>query len=111
LGALSDCADIASEGISGAYSDEVTLVLAGRALMAAADPATIEAYANRIRDDGKSLPVQVLWEAIDQLAPRCLSVDDFLSIVEGMDEVARTGWPGIDYFAPRYAERLHSRAD
>jgi hypothetical protein len=111
LGALSDCADIASEGISGTYSDEVTLVLAGRALMASANAATVEVYANRIRTNGTSLPAQVLWEAMDQLAPRCLSVEDFLSIVEGMDEAARTGWPGLDYFVPRYADRLQSRAD
>ncbi|MGH9809982.1 MAG: hypothetical protein ACRD9W_22490, partial [Terriglobia bacterium] len=45
LGALSECADIASEGIFGAYGDEVTLVLAGRALMASADAPSIEAYA------------------------------------------------------------------
>jgi hypothetical protein len=111
LGALSDCADIASEGISGAYSDGVTLVLAGRALMASADAASIEAYASRIRTAGTSLPAQVLWEALDQLAPRCLSVEDFLSIVEGMDKPARTAWPGVDHFAHRYAERLHSRSD
>ncbi len=111
LGTLSDCADIASEGISGAYADGVTLVLAGRALMASANAAIIEAYANRIRAEGKSLPAQVLWEALDQLAPRCLSVEDFLSIVERMDKAARTEWPGIDHFAPRYADRLHSRAD
>lgn len=111
LGKLSECADIASEGISGAYRDGVTLVLAGRALMASADAASVEAYANRIRTDGNSLPAQVLWEALDQLAPRCLSVEDFLSIVVRMDEPARTGWPGVDYFAPRYADRLHVRAD
>lgn len=111
LGALSDCTDIASEGISGAYGDGVTRVLAGRALMASADAATIEAYANRVRTDAKSLPAQVLWEALDQLAPRYLLVKDFLAIVEGMDQAARTEWPGVDYFAPRYAERLHSRAD
>lgn len=111
LGALADCADIASEGISGAYDDGVTRVLAGRALLASADLPTIEAYANRIRGSGKSLPAQVLWEALDHLAPRYLSVDDFLSVVEGMDERARTEWPGVDHFAPRYAERLHSRGD
>ena len=111
LGALSECADIASEGISDTYTDEVTLVLAGRALMASADAASIEAYANRIRTGRNSLPAQVLWEALDQLAPRCLSVEDFLLIVGGMDEPALTGWPGLDHFAPRYADRLHTRAD
>jgi hypothetical protein len=111
LGALKDCADIASEGISGAYGDGVTLVLAGRALIASADPATIEAYANRIRTAGASLPAQVRWEALDELAPRYLSVDDFLALVQGMDERARTEWPGVDHFAPRFAERLHSRGD
>jgi hypothetical protein len=111
LGALADCADIASEGISGAYDDGVAVVFAGRALMASADPTTIEAYANRIRTAGNTLPAQMLWEALDHLAPRYLSVRDFLSIVEGMDEQARTEWPGADYFVPRYAERLRSRAD
>jgi hypothetical protein len=111
LGALADCADIASEGISGTYGDEVTLVLAGRALMATADSTTIEAYANRIRTSGNSLPAQVLWETLDHLAPQHLSVNDFLSIIEGMDEPGRTEWPGLDYFVPRYAERLRSRAD
>jgi hypothetical protein len=111
LGKLSECADIASVGLSGAYEDGVTLVLAGRALMASADAASIEAYANRIRTAGTSLPAQVLWEALDQLAPQCLSVEDFLSVVGGMGEPARTGWPGVDHFAPRYADRLHARAD
>jgi hypothetical protein len=111
LGALADCADIAFEGTSGAYNDEITLVLAGRALMASADAATIETYANRIRAAEKTLPAQVLWEALDQLAPRCFSVKDFLSIVEGMNDQARAMWPGIDHFAPRFAERLRSRLD
>lgn len=111
LGALTECADIASEALSGAYDDQVTLALAGRALMATADATTIAAYADRIRTAGKSLPAQALWEALDQLAPRCFSVDDFLAIVEAMDEAARTGWPGFDHFVSRYAERLRSRAD
>lgn len=111
LGKLSECADMASEGLSGAYADEVTLVLAGRALLASADTTSIKAYANRIRTAGNTLPAQVLWEALDQLAPRCLSVEDVLSLIDGMDEPARTGWPGVDYFVPRYAERLHTRAD
>jgi hypothetical protein len=111
LGALSECADIAAEGISGAYDDGITLALAGRALMASADSATVEAYANRIRTAGNSLTAQVRWEALDQLAPGYLSVDDFLSIIEAMDDRARTEWPGLDYFVPRYADRLRSRAD
>jgi hypothetical protein len=111
LGALSDCADIATEGLSGAFSDEITQVLAGRALMATAGAASIQAYADRIREHAKTLPAQVLWEAIDHLSPRRFPVKDFLAIVEGMDERARVMWPGIDYFAPRYAEYLRTRVE
>jgi hypothetical protein len=111
LGAWSDCADIAVEALTGVFSDEVTLVLAGRALMTSTHTDGIRAYADRVRAHTKTLPAQVLWEALDQLSPRYFAVEDFLSIVEGMDKQARTVWPGIDHFGPRYAERLRSRIE
>ncbi|MGH8217722.1 MAG: hypothetical protein ACREUT_04025 [Steroidobacteraceae bacterium] len=110
LGALSECADIATDAVSGAFADKLTLVFGGRALVASAGPAGVAAYADRVRAQATSLPGGAVWEALDQLFPRIFSVEDFLSIVQGMDAQALTEWPGLDYFGPRCAQRLHSRA-
>jgi hypothetical protein len=111
LGRISSCADLAFALVSGGELDTVTAVLAGRAVVATADSASVISYAHRVRADAVTLPGQVLWEGIDQLFPQYLSVEDFLSILQTMGPEKRDEGLGLDYFGPRCAERLHSRAE
>lgn len=111
LGRLNDCADLAAEALFGDYTDRHTLVFAGRALSATGDAVILARYADKIQGDAGSLPGVVLWEALDQLFPKSLSVDDFLVILEAMSSDTRDESLGLQYYGPRLAERVGARAD
>ncbi len=111
VGRLSACKDLAAEAVMNLVDDDVARVHAGRALLAIGDREQVKAYAQLIRVEANRLPGRVLWEALDQLSPGWFSVEEFLSAVRAMAESVRTPWPGLDYFVPRYAARLRSRAD
>jgi hypothetical protein len=109
LGILKDCADLAASAVFGSFSDDMTRILAGRALVAVSDAATLDRYATYIRVQASEIPNRVLWEAIDQLFGRGLSVEDFLNIVSDMDEKGRNSTLGLDYYGTRCVKRLTKR--
>ncbi|MDP9089327.1 MAG: hypothetical protein M3O26_11400 [Pseudomonadota bacterium] len=111
LGVLRDCADLAAAAVFGSYSDDMTQILGGRALVAMGDPSSLERYGAHIRDHAAELPSLVRWEALDGLFGRALSVEDFLNIVSGMDDSARNATLGLDYYGPRCMERITKRVE
>jgi hypothetical protein len=60
LGRLRECADLIPEALFGSYTDQLTLVFAGRAAVAIGDPTLIEQYANMIRAKADRLPEWML---------------------------------------------------
>ena len=113
LGHISACADLAQEALAGAWTDEASTTLAGRALVACASSEAIQAFAQRVRAEVPSLPALVLWEAINALFPRYLSVVDLVAILRQMSasQLSGDGYLGADHFLPRCAERLHTRSE
>jgi len=112
LGAIKDCADLATAASFGQYSDRYTAIVAGRALLAAGDEDTQRAYADYIKRECVSIPTTVVWEAVETLFPRLIDVDDLLAILAvvrlGDDE---GGGFNLDRNGTKLVERLASTAD
>jgi hypothetical protein len=81
LGAIRDCADIASHAAYGAFGDGRTPYLAACALLAAGDADQRRTYAEHIREHIPTTPNEVLVAAIEELFPEFLSVDDLVAVV------------------------------
>lgn len=112
LGKLSECADLAEAASFGRYQDLYTAITAGRALVAAGDSRQQQNYANYIKQNCASIPTTVVWEAVDGLFPRLISIDDLLAILTtvhlGTDE---GGGFNMDWNGAELAERLQDPAD
>ncbi|WP_343654394.1 hypothetical protein [Paraburkholderia caribensis] len=84
LGVLRDCADLA-EAAYAHYEDRTSLILAGRALMATGNVQQRAAYAERVKRESATLPASLVREAVDELFPVEISVDDLLAICANVD--------------------------
>ncbi len=81
LGAIRECADLAASASFGKYTDRSTAIFAGRALIAAGDERAQQAYADYIKRDCASISTTVVWEAVEELFPRLIGIDDLLAIL------------------------------
>ena len=111
LGSLKDCADLATDAAFGAYPDRHTRIVAGRALAATGDEATKQRYAEFIKANRAALPNILVWNAIDDLFPKFLSVDDLLAILANIDVTDNDGGIGFEWQSPDLVTRLNSSSD
>lgn len=105
LGKLSECADLAEAASFGRYQDLSTAITAGRALLATSDVRQQHNYADYIKRNCGSIPAAVIWEAIDELFPRLIGIDDLLTILttiqlgNGEGGGFNLGWIGAELTA------------
>jgi hypothetical protein len=111
LGGIKDCAGLADKIVFGSSPERHISIVAGRALMAAGDEATKARYGAFIKDHCSSLPNTVVWDALEQLFPRHLGIDDLLHILSHVDVTDSDGGLGLDWHGPKLIERLTSQAD
>lgn len=111
LGQLRECAGIALSASYGVYADRSTRVFSGRALMATATDEEKRRYAEYVCRSCASLPGVVVWDAVEALFPRLLTVDDLLSILAVPSSTKRDDGVGFDYLGPIMVERLESMSD
>jgi hypothetical protein len=111
LGGIKDCADLANKVVFESKPDRRISIVAGRALMAAGDEATKARYAAFIKTNCGSLPNTVVWDALEQLFPRHLGIDNLLHILSRVDVTDSDGGLGLDWLGPKLIERLTSQAD
>ena len=81
LGKLRECVDLAEAASFGRYQDLYTAITAGRALLAAGDERQQRDYTDYIKQSCASVPTSVVWEAVDELFPRLIGIDDLLTIL------------------------------
>ena len=81
VGKIKECADLAGAASFGRYQDLHTASSAGRALLAAGGDRQQRDYANYIKQNCAAIPTAVVWEAVDQLFPRLIGIDDLLAIL------------------------------
>lgn len=112
LGKLRDCADLAEAASFGRYADLYTAITAGRALLVAGDDRQQRDYANYIKQNSASISTTVVWEAVEDLFPRLIGIDDLLAILAtirlGDDE---GGGFNLEWHGAELAAKLTSAAD
>lgn len=105
LGKLGECADIAEAASFGQFPDLYTAIAAGRALLAAGDDRQRTNYAEYVRRNCASIPATVVWEAVEDLFPQLINVDDLLAILavvhlgDGEGGGFNLDWHGADLVA------------
>ncbi|MFT3821846.1 MAG: hypothetical protein QM750_30205 [Rubrivivax sp.] len=112
LGKLDECADIAEAASFGQFPDLYTAITAGRALLAAGDDRQRTNYAEYIRQNCASAPATVVWEAVEDLFPRLISVDDLLAILAVVHlGDGEGGGFNLDWHGAELTAKLTSTAD
>jgi hypothetical protein len=111
LGLLKECVDIASEGVWEEFPDKYTKIYAGRAVLATADAALLDRYAETLKKNVKSLPGVLIWDALRELFPRRVSVDELLSIFQVLSDTQRDESYGMQINGPHLMEKIARRQD
>lgn len=105
LGAIRDCADLAIGASFGQLEDRTTQLYAGRALMAVASAADRQRYLDYLLANTRTIPAALVSDAIDELFPAPVSVDQLLQLLASVD--LRHGAHRIDYLLAKLPERLN----
>jgi hypothetical protein len=111
LGNLKDCADLAKGTAFGAYKDRETLILAGRALTATGGDASKQRYADFIKAKCSELPKILVWNAVEDIFPRFVTIDDLPAILAKIDVTDSDGAVGFVWQSPDLVNRLTSRSE
>jgi len=112
LGKLRECADVAEAASFGQFPDLYTAITAGRALLAAGDDRQRTNYAEYVRRNCASIPALVVWEAVEDLFPRLIDVDDLLAILAVVHlGDGEGGGFNLDWHGPDLTARLATAAD
>jgi hypothetical protein len=111
LGELKGCADLAEEAAFGAYVDRDTRVLSGRAVAVIGSDATKLRYVDYIKCECASLPNALAWNAVYELFPEVLKVDDLLAIIGTVDITDNDGAVAFGWQSPDLVNRLNSRVE
>ena len=111
LGGIKECADLAEAVVFRPGSNDRRAVFAGRALMATADEAAMRRYAAFVKTNCAMLSTTVIWDALDEMVPLHLGVDDLLAIMSSIDVTDRDGGLGLDWTGPKLVERINPRAE
>ncbi len=111
LGRLKACGNIASEAAFAQFSDRSTALFAERALVASGDDIEKRRYVVHLLSRLGTEHPAVIWNAIEDLFPVDLSVDQLLTILAAIDVTDRDGNFGFDWGAPKLISRLRSRSD
>ncbi|MGC4049976.1 MAG: hypothetical protein QM757_11380 [Paludibaculum sp.] len=85
LGALKECEPLARDLAFDVEAEPLLRVIAGKALLAVADPSTRTNYAAMVLAKAASLPVRMVRDAVLELSPKSLSVQETLRILSHLD--------------------------
>ena len=112
VGALRECADIASSAVYGPLSDPGTLYLAGQALLAAGDPDQRRVYAEHIKRHAGEVPNEVLAAAIEALFPDFIDIEDLVAMfASGVLQDDSDSGHSLKWSCASLASRISSPAD
>lgn len=112
IGKLRECANLAEAASFGRYPDLYTAMAAGRALLAAGDDRQQTDYANYIKQNCASISTTVVWEAVEDLFPRLIGIDDLLTILSTIHlGDAEGGGFNLDWNGADLAAKLKTAAD
>ena len=112
VGKLHGCLDLVQEVAFGRYPDRYTTIISGRALLGSGDERLLQAYAEYIKRDCASIETTAVWEAVEELFPGKIGVEDLLNILAsiklGDDE---GGGFNLDWQGKTLVNRLGTTAE
>jgi hypothetical protein len=111
LGRLTACADLATGTAIAAETSRRLRQLAGKAVIAVADPAAKRLYAEFVLGHLTQLPNVVIWDAVEGLFPAQLSPDELLTITDSIDLTDTDGGLGFEWHGAELVGRLQSKTD
>lgn len=112
LGKIKACTDLAADASFGRYQDLYTAIPAGRALLVTGDESARRSYADYIRLQCASISPTLVWEAVEDLFPQLLGVDDLLAVLAVIRlGDAEGGGFRFDWDGAKLVERLTSAGD
>ncbi len=111
LGALKDCAKLAYDAAFDIGLDPTARVFAGRALLVTADEAARKSYAELVVAEKSTLPATMVGDAMADLFPTLIGVQELLEILEGTNVSSEEGGLGFDTEGPRFVEKLNAPFD
>ncbi|WP_395065531.1 hypothetical protein [Paraburkholderia silvatlantica] len=112
LGKVRDCSDLAVAASFGRYQDLYTAITAGRALLATGDESARRDYAEYIKLQCALISSTLVWEAVEDLFPQLIGVDDLLAILKIIHlGDAEGGGFRFDWAGAKLVERLMSASD
>ena len=98
---------IVREAVAGSYDDPLTTLLAIRALRAIGESADFETLATKVETESATLDDAFVWEALDTLFPKHLSVAAFVKILPAL--ISGNDSSQLEWRGKRLIERLHDR--
>jgi hypothetical protein len=110
FGRFTECADLATEAAFDDTGGHYRKIMGGRAVMATGDDSLKRQYAERIVSRCTSLPPTAVWDAIDNLFPAVIGVDELLEIIRQIDLADRDGGGGFEWRSPKLIEKLADKA-
>lgn len=111
LGAIKDCAKLAYDAAFDMALDSTARVFAGRALLATGDEATRKHYAGLVIAERSTLPSRMVRDAMMELFPTLIGVQELLEILEAADVANDQGGLGFEWEGPRLVEKLNTSSD
>ncbi len=111
MGRLDGCLDIAVEAVFGSFTDRYTPIYGVGALVAVADDTQLTRLGNLVKTNTSKLAGQFLWTALGHLVPKYISVDELLTILDGLSTEQRDEHYGLQIHGPELVAALTSRAD
>ena len=111
LGGLTACADLATDTAMAAETSRRLRQLAGKAVLAVADPAAKRRYAEFVLGRLTELPNSVIWDAVENLFPTLLSPHELLTITGSVDLTDADGGLGFEWQGAELVGRLQSKGD
>ena len=111
LGRIAEVADLAETAALAQPVVRYTVIVAGRALMAAGNAAALGRYAAFVKRHCETLPTTVIWDAMATIFPDVLSVANAIDILSRIDVTDSDGGLGFDYIGPKMVAKIASPSD
>lgn len=112
LGNLKSCADLAVDTAFGHYEDRYMGVFACRALVATCDNPMKRKYFDYIKGNCQTLPQPMLWEAVDELFPDVITINELLDLLAAIDVTeSHGGGLRFEWHGPKLVERVKDHSE
>ena len=107
LGRFTDCIDLAEQALND-FNDRYTRMFAGRALMNIGSEAHKKNFAEDVTKNCVKISNSLVWETVEFLFPKFLSVEQLLHIIQSIELADQDGGWGLDWHGENLSKKIQS---